>query len=698
MNQIHDVELIESDPPPVAATDRHPSSEAPPATVPGMTVGTVDLPPRPLDRRPIVPVWVRDSGQRKAFTRWLAAYVWHTAAFHTVRVPKYLVRTVLYAPRGVGRTIAALFRWVSDAEGRPLRLYAIEHGDVTGYMSLSRQRNNRVRLRLTTVASLTACTASALTIAAALWPRSPWLVLALAVALAGWHGRREDRPFLDPAVVVPRARKLTPDLVMRAFQAAGLCKDDNPITFPQPICRDGDGWLALVDLPYGKKAADALKKHQDIAAALDIDEVQVFLDRIRGEGGSARRVALWVADVDVFAQKPPVTALAKAESVDFWQGFRFGQDARKRPIQLAMVWSSLLVGAIPRMGKTFAARLPAAAAALDAWVQLFIFDGKGGKDWQPFELVSHRYGSGARAAVVEHLVHVLRELVEDMNDRYERLRELPNDLCPEGKLTPAIARSTRLGMPLRLVCIDEVQRYLEHPEHGKTILELLTDLAKVGPAVGIMLVLATQKPDSKVMPDSLRGQLGIRFAMKVMNWQSSDTILGAGAYPDLDASKLLRAHKGVGILLGSDDGALAESGGQIIRTDLMDLPTLQKICERGRELRITAGTLSGVADGGSYIIEHPAPRLLDDVLAVFIGDEARLWSETVIVRLAEANPDAYDGWTPTDLAICLKPYGVITGQVWGQTPEGQGANRRGITRDAVLDALAHTLDRPPHTR
>ena len=52
----------------------------------------------------------------------------------------------------------------------------------------------------------------------------------------------------------------------------------------------------------------------------------------------------------------------------------------------------MLVGAIPRMGKTFAARLPAAAAALDPWVQLFVFDGKGGKDYQPFELVrySHR--------------------------------------------------------------------------------------------------------------------------------------------------------------------------------------------------------------------------------------------------------------------------------------------------------------------
>jgi hypothetical protein len=150
--------------------------------------------------------------------------------------------------------------------------------------------------------------------------------------------------------------------------------------------------------------------------------------------------------------------------------------------------------------------------------------------------------------------------------------------------------------------------------------------------------------------------------------------------------------------LGSDDGALAEAGGQIIRTDLMDLPTPQRICERGRELRIKAGTLSGVADGGEHITEHAAPRLLDDVQAVFTGDEARLWSETVVVRLAEVNPDAYDGWTPTDLATCLKPYGVATGQVWGQTVDGQGANRRGVTREDVLEALTQALDRPPRTR
>jgi DNA segregation ATPase FtsK/SpoIIIE, S-DNA-T family len=694
---VEPVELVEPDRFPTvmsAPSSARPLPRRSPRPSSAVVVESDGLDLRRVDRRPIVPRWMRSAEQRMAVVRWLAANLWHTAAFHAVRIPKYVLRALVYAPRGMTRAMVELRRWVSDAEGRPLRLSAVERGDVTSYMALSRQRNDRVRVRLVTVVGFAFCGALALMMAAMVWPDSPLVFLSLAVLLAGWHGRREDKPFLDTALVIPRARKLTADLVTHAFTAAGLCKPDNPITFPQPICRDGDGWLAVIDLPYSKKASDALRKQEDIAAALDVDEVQVFLDRLRGDGGSARRVSLWVSDVDVFAQKPPVTALANMVAVDFWKGFRFGQDARKRAVNLVLVWSSLLVGAIPRMGKTFAARLPAAAAALDPWVQLFVFDGKGGKDYQPFELVCHRYGSGIRTAVVEHLVSVLRELVDDMNRRYERLRELPHDLCPEGKITPAIARNKRLGMPLRLLVIDEIQRYLEHSDHGKTILELLTDLVKVGPAVGIMLVLATQKPDSKVMPDSLRGQIGIRFAMKVMNWQSSDTILGAGAYPDLDASKLLRAHKGVGILLGADDPMFGESGGQIIRTDLMDLPTLQKICERGRELRIKTGTLSGVAAGGEYITERAAPRLLDDVLAAFTDAETRLWSETIVARLAEARPDAYDGWTPTDLANALKPYGVSAGQVWGQTSDGKKANRRGLTRDAIVDALARSVNGP----
>jgi DNA segregation ATPase FtsK/SpoIIIE, S-DNA-T family len=649
---------------------------------------------RSTTQRPILPGWAVDPHERRETLRWVLAHAAHTAAFHLVRLPKYALRLASYAPRGLGRGLAALWRWVFEAHARPLEHQAIEQGDVNAYLTLVQKRADRIKLRLTVAATSVGLALVGLLLASSAWPWLPKVILACALAVAGWVGRSKDRPLVDRAVFrAPAARKLTPDLLVHAFGAAGLCKDTEPVTFAAPVARDGRGWLAVIDLPYGTKASTALRKREDIAAALDIDETQVFMSRVRGRDGSARRIHLWVADTDPYGEKPPVTPLVAMESIDFWKGFPFGLDARMRVVNLVVVWSSLLIGAIPRMGKTFAARSVAAAATLDPHVALLIFDGKGGKDWQPFEAVAHRYGSGVRTTVVEHLAFCLRELVDEMNRRYERLRELPHDLCPEGKLTPAIARNRRLDMPLVLVCIDEVQRYLEHPELGRTICDLLIELVKVGPAAGIMLVLATQRPDSKTLPEGLRGQVGIRFAMKVMNWQSSDTILGAGSYPELNASKLLRSHKGVGILLGADDGELAEEGGQVVRTYLLDLPTLQGIVDRGRELRIKAGTLTGVAAGEEPIEERDAPRLLDDVAGVFAAGEARLWSETIVARLAARNPAAYDGWTATDLANALRPYGISTAQMRGTTPEGEEANRRGVTREAVLDALATTIDR-----
>ena len=170
---------------------------------------------------------------------------------------------------------------------------------------------------------------------------------------------------------------------------------------------------------------------------------------------------------------------------------------------------------------------------------------------KPLAAVAHFYVSGVRAAAVEALVHVLADAVEDMNGRFERMARLPDDICPEGKVTPQITRRASYGMPLTVILVDEVHRYLEHPDHGKNVCALFTELAKAGPAAGYILVLATQRPDTRTVPEDLRGQIGTRFALRTMNWQASETILGAGTYTaGLDSSKFLRTHLGVGILLG----------------------------------------------------------------------------------------------------------------------------------------------------
>jgi DNA segregation ATPase FtsK/SpoIIIE, S-DNA-T family len=199
-----------------------------------------------------------------------------------------------------------------------------------------------------------------------------------------------------------------------------------------------------------------------------------------------------------------------------------------------------------------------------------------------------------------------------------------------------------------------------------------------------------------VLPDDLRGQIGIRFSLKVMTYQASDTILGAGSHQaGLDASTLLHSHRGVGILLGADHGEVSERGGQAVRTHLLDLAALESICARGRALREEAGTLTGMAAGAQLLTEpQPAVSALDAAAAVYAPGEDRLWSEVIVRRLAETEPETYDGWTTAALAAALRPYGVEPGQVWATGDDRQRANRRGYLREAITAAQSARLDRP----
>ena len=642
-------------------------------------------------RLPVLPDWVKLPDQRKAVRRWAVRHYSTMVGYHALRLPVvYTPKVLAYSPRGAWRWSAAVGRWVFDAEGKALRLAAVASEDADQYLKLSRQRNDRVRLRgiLAAAAGLVGLTA-----ALTLYVMAPSWLLMLSVATLttalGLAGAPADRPLIDRAKVTFRKRKLSSDIITRAFTAAGLTSRDQGIAFPRPIGRDGDGWRVVVDLPYGKSFADALRKHEALASGIDIAPTQLFLDK---DESSARRVSMWIADRDPLAVPAGRSPLLGATRVDFWKPFPWGVDERGNPVMATLLWLSLLVGAVPRQGKTFSARTIALAAALDPHVRLIVFDGKASPDWRAFTKVAHRIGFGIVPRdgfdPVEHLVNALMELKADVEDRYHRLSELPLHICPEGKLTPEISRDKRLNMPLTLVAVDEVQEYLQHPTHGKVILELLVYLARVAPAVGVSVMISTQKPDDTACPSVLRDQHQARFSLRVGSWQVSDVVLGAGSYSEgLDASRLLKSHKGVGLLKGMSD----ESG--IVRTYLADGRDAETIISRARALREAEGTVTGDA-AGEVVTTRSADAILDDVAAVLGRREDKVWSETIVDRLAEFNPEAYGEWAALEgrakadqLAAALKPYGITTGQVWGKTADGKGANRRGIERQHIIDAV-----------
>lgn len=642
-------------------------------------------------RQPVLPDWVKLPDQRTAVRRWAVRHYSTLVGYHAIRLPVvYTPKILAYAPRGAWRWSAAAGRWVFDAEGKNLRLAAVRAEDAGEYLSLSRQRNDRVRLR-----GIVAAVAGFVGLAAALtvYVMAPsWMLMLSMAALTttlGVVGAPADKPLIDRAKVTFRKRRLSSDIITRAFAAAGLTVKDQGIAFPRPIGRDGDGWRVVVDLPYGKTFEDALKKHVPLASGIDISPTQLFLDR---DETSARRVSMWIADRDPLAVPAGRTPLLGATRVDFWKPFPWGVDERGNPVMASMLWLSLLVGAVPRQGKTFSARTIVLAAALDPYVRIILFDGKASPDWRSFSKVAHRIGFGIVPRngfdPVEHLINALTELKADVEDRYHRLSELPLHICPEGKLTPEISRDKKLNMPLTIVVVDEVQEYLQHPVHGKAVLELLVYLARVAPAVGVSVLNSTQKPDDQACPSVLRDQHQARFSLRVGSWQVSDVVLGAGSYSEgLDASRLLKSHKGVGLLKGMSD----DSG--IVRTYLGDGRDADSILVRARALREEEGTLTGDAIG-----EVPAPRsadaILDDIATVLGRSEDKVWSEVIVDRLAELDPGAYGAWAELEgrakadqLGTVLKPFGIKTDQVWGKTETGKGANRRGIERQHIIDAI-----------
>jgi DNA segregation ATPase FtsK/SpoIIIE, S-DNA-T family len=637
---------------------------------------------RTAQRRPVVPAWARETAELRYAARWLAGHLGHTLAYHLVRVPMYLTRVLVRVPLGAWRVLGDVSRWAGDAEGSPLRAGAVHNNDPDMYVKLSRQRLERTRWR--TILLLTGILVAALGAAGLAFAPAWARLLTVLTVIAGltWRGASADKPLIDRAVVPHKVAKLTSEHIIRALGALGLAeinkalaKGGEGITFPAPIIKDGPGWRAHVDLPHGVTVNDIMDRRERLASGLRRPLGCVWPEP--SHDAHAGRLVLWVGYEDMNKTRQAPWSLLKGGTADIFEPLPFGTDQRGRPVTLTLIFDSMLIGAMPRQGKTFAIRDLLLAVALDPAVQLRVFELKGTGDLAALEKVAHEYGTGQHDDTIAAVVATLRQLLfEEFPRRSRTISELARDLAPENKVTPGLAAKRSLGLAPIVLAIDECQEVFSHPTYGSEAAELATRLIKLGPAVGIILILSTQRPDKDSLPTGVSANVGIRFCLRVMGQVENDMILGTSRYRNgVRATTFTTRDKGIGYLVGASDDP------QIVRTYYLDGPAAEKICDRARAVRATKGLLSGHAAG------QPSGRktdqgysLLEDIDAA-MGADQQLWSVTVLDRLADMRPEVYAGWTAQQLAAALKPHGVPTKQVWTQI-EGstRGANRRGITR------------------
>ncbi|MFC7219930.1 cell division protein FtsK [Streptomyces polyrhachis] len=646
-------------------------------------------------RREVISAWAKSKPEFVTALGWLGGYAWHTTAFHAVRLPWYSLRLAFQAPAGVAKFIGGAMRWVADTEGEPLRQVAAGRENVEEYLKLSRQRDNRVKLR--SILMLLALVVG-LPLALVLFLLAPtWLeVLTLALLTAGFGflGAPSDKPVISRAVVTTEVERLTSGIVERALGALGiaeinkaLAKGGEGIKFPAPITRDGPGWRADVDLPYGVTVPDILDRREKLASGLRRPLGCVWPEPVADE--HAGRMMLWVGDRALNKVAAPPWPLAKSGSASLFKPLPFGTDQRGRNVDLTLMYDNVLIGAMPGMGKTFSLRTPLLAAALDVTAELLIWELKGTGDLDPLKKVAADYGSGPDDDTCAATLDSIRYVYKDLERRAKVISSLPKDKCPENKVIPSLAANRSLGLHPLILAIDECQELFSHDKYGKEAGALCTAIIKRGRALGVILLLATQRPDKDSLPPAISANVGTRFCLRVMGQIENDMILGTSMYRNgIRATSFTKSDKGIGYLVGAADDP------QIVRGYYLDNPAADAICERARKARIDAGTLRGIAAGETPERREAVDPLLEDILAVVPADEAKPWNDVTVDRLAELRPEKYGPWgemAPADkarqLTTALKPYGVTTGQV-ARRINGKTVNRTGFERAHIVTAIA----------
>jgi FtsK/SpoIIIE family len=314
----------------------------------------------------------------------------------------------------------------------------------------------------------------------------------------------------------------------KAFDRAGIEIGCAPALISHRLTRSG----AVYGLALSPRltAEDLSKRSEPLAVAFGAASVRVSRDRAH-----AGRAQLVVCHRDTLAEEPVAWPWVGLKRSDLWGGLPLGYDEDDSLVIVGLAGHHLLLGGEPGAGKSNALSLVVGAAALDPAVELWCFDGKL-VELAHWRRCSRRFvGSDLEAAT-----SALRELRADMESRYAWMLERGLRKIDRGS-----------GPGLVVVVIDELALYLQGKSKARDELaEVLRDIVARGRAAGVVVVAATQKPSSDIIPTSIRDLFGCRLALRCATRDASDTVLGVGwASEGFSASEIDPATRGVGYLL-----------------------------------------------------------------------------------------------------------------------------------------------------
>ena len=694
--------------------------------------------------KPIRPEWLRDPLTFRTTVRNFTKRNGWRAIHWTFWLPAIVAKLAMYAPRGFWRLGQMAWSYLYDWDSAQLRAAHAGNKETADYQKAAGIRRHNLRARwlvatgclmVTLVPALAWTFPSVLSwiigAVVGLWivhiipgrkieelfiaaivaiviglslpkglayiPQPPgWLLWTGALVgylVVGYVGRNLERELvssteLGNGVVIPihapMVREALTQLGIAAINQAVKEGGLETIRVLMDAHRSGPG--VQIDLEIPTAAAEVIKRREKLAAALRRELGCVWPKVGRRHAG---HLSLYVSDQPMGEQEQNPWPLAEAmRPIDLFERQPLFTSQLGAWLSSVLMFASVVIGAVPRMGKTFIVRQLGLVFAMDVRSRLYLLDGKGTGDLNALKSCARFISRGESGEEVEERVlPMLRGLRAELQRRAKVINDLPDEDVPDSKVTSALADRRSLGLyPIGLF-MDETQAYFlygsDTNKHDKRvraeIIEIVTDLVKRGPALGFVIVLATQNVNDRTIPRDISLNAIIRIALKVADHTANDQILGTGSYGrGIDATAFSREDRGCIWLAGET------SNPEICRSvSGLNVPAVRELAARAHAWRAAADQLDGEAAGEHQQPEYQ-PDLLDDVHVVM--DRHRggpLSLKQLVPELAEMRPHVYERWTTDTLGSALRDKGVRLGTV---RPLGEEITARGVKWDDLQAA------------
>lgn len=394
-------------------------------------------------------------------------------------------------------------------------------------------------------------------------------------AARAWNWRREAAVVAGVAatagvpLVIPRTRRLARDL-WRSARTRRLMLTG----FGETRIANAAGRMPRIArvraMPFGERVELRMKAGQwadlfEVRAPALAAAMKAASVRIEKDAEAAHRITVDVVRLDPLAKVGDVAWLGlDADELSMWDPIHVGTTEMGTALWLDLLGRHLLAAGLTGSGKSTFLRLIAAHAAKSRCHMVLIDPNR--VQFAPWRARALAYASQEP----DKALAALGLVVTEVDRRLDLLESLPG--CPE-KVTREIAEA--YDLPPWILMIDELAYHTSVAGTGAQralFSTALRDILSRSRAAGMVVVGATQRPTSDVVPTSLSGLFALRLAFNVQSGSNSDVILGEGwVKKGYNAADISINTPGVGLLLAEKSKPEKFKGARIPLEAIADL-------------------------------------------------------------------------------------------------------------------------------